>query len=508
MYPFLTLGPLRLPSYGVALAFALAAGILWTSRRAAQWGMPRQQVFGIASLAALAAVIGGRIPVGLPLDRSGVFLVGFLCGVAVFWLGARLAQIDFWRLCDAAAAPVALGVAVVRLGCFGAGCDYGAPTASFFGVVFSNLEAHARTGIPLGVRLHPTQLYESLLGAALLTGLLAIDWRRRPAGSPCWFFIGGYSAGRFLIEFLRGDAQRGFWGPLSTSQWLAMVVVVLFAALRATNLRRAAPLALFLAATLPASAQPPVPSPDLVAGFRRLYELSFEEGIRRFHTFQKEHPADPLGYTAEAAGVAFHEFHRLELLMSQNFLGPRPLLDGAHPKADPAKRRRLNEAVGQAQELARMRLKADPRHQDSMFALALTYGLEADYAYLVERRALAALRAAREAESWAKRLLALNPEYFDAHLAPGAANYILASLPGPQRFFLRLGGIRGSKAAGIAQLEIVAGQGVLLKPFAKILLALIAVRERSPARARQLLVELRQEFPANTLFPKELAMLQ
>ncbi len=142
-----------------------------------------------------------------------------------------------------------------------------------------------------------------------------------------------------------------------------------------------------------------------------------------------------------------------------------------------------------------------------MFTLTLVHGLSADYLYLVEKRGLKSLMHARQADGYAKRLLAENPSYYDAYLAVGATNYILANLPTAQRFFLRLGGISGGKRRGVEQLEVAGRQGRLLKPFAKILLALIAARDQDAPRARQLLLELREEFPSNTIFSSELALL-
>ena len=92
-------------------------------------------------------------------------------------------------------------------------------------------------------------------------------------------------------------------------------------------------------------------------------------------------------------------------------------------------------------------------------------------------------------------------------LPVGLNNYVLAGLPFHQRLFLHLAGIAGDKPRGIQQLEQTAGHGHLLKPFARIVLALIAAHEKDLAHARKLLEELQQEFPLNTIFPKELSRL-
>ena len=89
----------------------------------------------------------------------------------------------------------------------------------------------------------------------------------------------------------------------------------------------------------------------------------------------------------------------------------------------------------------------------------------------------------------------------------GAANYIIGSLPTLKRLFLHFKGVSGDKSGGIHQLEIAAARGRYLRPFAKIVLALAALREKKTALARIQLVELVAEFPQNPLFVRELAKL-
>jgi predicted Zn-dependent protease len=89
----------------------------------------------------------------------------------------------------------------------------------------------------------------------------------------------------------------------------------------------------------------------------------------------------------------------------------------------------------------------------------------------------------------------------------GRPNYIIGSLPAPKRFFLRLARIHGDKSGGIQQLEVAAAHGHYLRPFAKILLALAALREKKTEVARTQLSELVAEFPQNPLFASELTKL-
>jgi hypothetical protein len=113
----------------------------------------------------------------------------------------------------------------------------------------------------------------------------------------------------------------------------------------------------------------------------------------------------------------------------------------------------------------------------------------------------------RESESYGQRLLAVKPDSGDAYPSLGAANYMIGSLPGYKRVFLRLGGIRGDRQVGMRQLELAGTEGDYLNPFAKFLLALAALREREIGLVRSELEQLTSEFPDNPLFPHELSLL-
>jgi tetratricopeptide (TPR) repeat protein len=139
--------------------------------------------------------------------------------------------------------------------------------------------------------------------------------------------------------------------------------------------------------------------------------------------------------------------------------------------------------------------------------MTLSLGMQADYAGLIEKHQLESLGMIRDADKFAQKLLALNPDAADAYLTLGAANYIIGSLPALKRFYLKFKGIDGDKRVGIQQLEIAATRGRYLRPFAKILLAMAALREKKFALARIQLAELVAEFPENALFVSELAKL-
>ncbi len=248
-------------------------------------------------------------------------------------------------------------------------------------------------------------------------------------------------------------------------------------------------------------------APELDAGFHLLYELKPVEARAQFAVWQKAHPEDPLGSASEAASYLFEECYRQGVLTSEFFLDDKRFLGKIALQPDPVLRAAFFAADQRAQDLAQLRLKADPDDTNALFAMTLSVGLQADYASLIDKHQVESLRMIREADKFAKKLLAVAPDAADAYLTLGAANYIIGSLSAPKRFFLRFVGIRGDKSGGIQQLEIAAAHGRYLRPFAKILLALAALREKKPEVARTQLTELVAEFPENPLFAHELATL-
>jgi tetratricopeptide (TPR) repeat protein len=247
--------------------------------------------------------------------------------------------------------------------------------------------------------------------------------------------------------------------------------------------------------------------PELDAGFHLLYELKFEEARGQFETWEKSHPQDPLGHTSEAASYLFEECYRQGVLTSDFFLDDKRFLGKIPLEPDPQLRAAFFASDKRAQDLAELRLKTYPDDPNALFAMSLSLGMQADYASLIDKRQLDSLKKIREADRYSRKLLKVAPDAADAYLGLGTANYIIGSLPGPKKFFLGFAGIHGDKKKGIEQLETVAKYGHYLRPFAKILLALTALREKKPEVARSQLTELVAEFPENTLFASELAKL-
>jgi hypothetical protein len=245
--------------------------------------------------------------------------------------------------------------------------------------------------------------------------------------------------------------------------------------------------------------------PELDVGFRLLYELKLVEARSHFKTWEQSHPQDPLGSASIAASYLFEQSYRQGILTSEFFLDDKRFLGKTGIKPDPELRAAFFAADKQAQDVAQLRLKTNPDDPNALFAMTLALGMQADYASLIDGHQLESLEGVRKADEYAKKLLAAAPDAADAYLGLGVANYIIGSLPAYKKLFASIVGVHGDKKQGVQQLEIAADHGHYLRPFAKILLALVALREKKPEVARSQLSELVAEFPENPLFASELA---
>jgi len=246
---------------------------------------------------------------------------------------------------------------------------------------------------------------------------------------------------------------------------------------------------------------------ELDAGFRLLYELKFDQAREGFAKWQQQRPTEPLGPALEAASDLFEEFYRRGVLSSEFFLDDNRLLGGIKDKPDPELERQFASAVQRAQKLARARMAQQPKDPDALFALTLIAGMQADDFFLIQKRQLDSMRSLRETDRNARLLLGVAPDTDDAYLALGVANYIIGCLPAYKRAVLWMGGVHGDKALGMQQVARAAASehARYLRPFARLMLALAALREKDPDLARLQLQELTMEFPENPLFAKELA---
>jgi phosphatidylglycerol:prolipoprotein diacylglycerol transferase len=232
MHPILIdLGPLTIHTYGLMVALAFLAAIWWGGHEARLAGLKHEIVPDLALLILIAAIVGARLvyvlielprflntPLKMLMFWEGglVFSGGLALAVPAGWWAVRRHNQPPLPWCDAAAPAIALGQAIGRLGCLGAGCCYGKPTTLPWGITF-----HAEQSLaPQNISLHPTQIYHAL-AALLCFGVLVLLRQRLPRpGQRLGLYLVMFPVLRFIIEFFRDD-HRGTVGPISLTQLMA-----------------------------------------------------------------------------------------------------------------------------------------------------------------------------------------------------------------------------------------------------------------------------------------------
>ncbi|MEO8482362.1 MAG: prolipoprotein diacylglyceryl transferase [Acidobacteriota bacterium] len=241
MHPILfEVGTWPVYSYGVLLALAYLAALQLAVVRARRIGIDGSKIMDLGIYLIIAALVGAKLMLiavdlkyfiaqpreMLSLVRAGgVFYGGLIAALLVaFWLVRRY-NLSLWTTADLFAPGIALGHVIGRFGCLMAGCCYGRPTTVPWAITFTNPEAAANVGTPLGVPLHPTQLYDAGAEFAILLVLLFTERRGKTfAGRTFWLYVLLYGISRFTIEFFRGD-DRGIILGVSTSQFVSLIAV-------------------------------------------------------------------------------------------------------------------------------------------------------------------------------------------------------------------------------------------------------------------------------------------
>jgi len=234
-----------LHTYGVLVALAFLAGVWMAAKLARRVGLDPDAVTNLALYCALAAIVGAKLMMFVvdfryyadhpseivsmaTLQAGGVFYGGLICALAVSWWYMRRVNLPLARTADVFAPAIALGHGIGRLGCFSAGCCWGIESHLPWAVTFTNPAAHDLVGVPLGVPLHPTQLYESIAEFVIFAILYRRFNRDHAPGSIISLYLVLYSTVRFIVEFFRYHEQGNLWGsPLDASQWISIALFLL-----------------------------------------------------------------------------------------------------------------------------------------------------------------------------------------------------------------------------------------------------------------------------------------
>lgn len=238
-------GNFFLPTYGLMVALGFLAGMLVTKTLAARRGLDSEFVVGAALYTALVGLAGAKLALILQdfsyyarnpeqlismnmLQSAGIFYGGVVAGLAFFVWYLRQHKMPIAAAADCLAPGLAVGHALGRLGCFFGGCCFGEACDRAWAVTYTNAAVRDFSNVPLGVPLHPTQIYEAATELAVFAILWFAFGKLTQPGKILGLFLVLSSTGRFAVEFFRAhDAAFPFGWILSTAQWTALLLIAL-----------------------------------------------------------------------------------------------------------------------------------------------------------------------------------------------------------------------------------------------------------------------------------------
>ncbi len=238
MYPILIdLGPLPIRMYGFFVALGFIVGIWIARREAKRYGDNPDDLMDLAFYVILSAIIGSRLfyvitefdlfkndPIKIFKIWEGglVFYGGFIGVVLVFAFYVKKVKMDLWKTADISTPSIAIGHGIARMGCFFAGCCYGKPCDLPWAITFTNPLSVA----PLGIPLHPSQIYSVINNLFIFIFIMWFRKHTKFKGQLFWTYVILYAITRSIIELFRDDPRGSILGIVTTSQAVAIVMVI------------------------------------------------------------------------------------------------------------------------------------------------------------------------------------------------------------------------------------------------------------------------------------------
>lgn len=234
-----TIGPFTVYGYGLMIAVGVLAAYWTADYRGKKKGLDTDFVFSLALICAVGGIAGAKLmyyitmikeimknpSILLNISEGFVVYGGIITGILVGLLYSRKKKVPFLPYFDLVMPSVALAQGFGRIGCLFAGCCYGLSTDSPFCIIFPE-----NSSAPGGIPLIPTQIISSGLNFIHFFILIWFAKRNKKDGRVAALYLILYSAGRFVLEFFRGDLIRGSVGVLSTSQFISVFVIIFAAA--------------------------------------------------------------------------------------------------------------------------------------------------------------------------------------------------------------------------------------------------------------------------------------
>jgi tetratricopeptide (TPR) repeat protein len=238
-------------------------------------------------------------------------------------------------------------------------------------------------------------------------------------------------------------------------------------------------------------------------GFEHFYNLEYDDALTAFSAQAELNPSSPDAFNHIAQTVLWKEMYRAGMLSSE-FVGGTQFVHQPKLVLTAGQQKQFYDALNHAMNLSQEKLAADPNDESALYSIGVSYGLRANYSFVVKKAWRDALKDATAARKAHARLTELDPTFVDAELTQGVNDYIVGSLPFQWKMLGFLAGFHGDKQRGMRTLKEVGDHGRMNRVDAMALLAALYLREHRPAEAIPVLTELTEEFPKNPILKVEL----
>ena len=243
--------------------------------------------------------------------------------------------------------------------------------------------------------------------------------------------------------------------------------------------------------------------PRTAKGFEHFYNLEYDQSIAEFRKLVAAEPENPNFHNHVAQAVLYREMLRGGALESELVSGSNPFLGREKLNTSPEAQKEFDASLSKALSISQARTTKDPNDVRALYALGVSYGLRANYNFLVRKAWMDSLKDATAARKAHNRVVELDANFTDARLIQGLHDYIVGSLPFYIKMVGFIAGFRGDREGGIKTLQLVGEKGRINRYDAQVLLAAIYRREKKPAQALALLNGVINRFPRNYLFRLE-----
>ena len=258
-----------------------------------------------------------------------------------------------------------------------------------------------------------------------------------------------------------------------------------------------------VAAAARGDVQPPDPLAD--PGFQHFYNLEYDEALAAFHAEAARDPSSPDAWNHIAQTILFRQMYRAGSLETDLIGAANSFLRRPKMYLSASDQQQFSLAVNRAISLASAQLRQNPNHLAALYSIGVSYGIRANYSFLVKKNWIDALTDAAAARKMHNRAIEIDPNFTDARLVLGIHEYVAGSLPWALRMLGSVAGVPADRNEAIRTLQLVAEKGRLNRYDAEVMLCAIYRREKRPREAIPMLNDLLDRFPRGYLVRLELA---